>query len=212
MLRIQKIFSISILFILMLACAIPNLAPASAPIPTFDVNFPLTAIVLTSNAAATQTQRFAPPTLTPTVTATRTPFPTETPTPTFIFALPTSTVPPTQIQAGASGLDLDCQILIQEPADNAIIPLGSTFTAKWLIANVGIKTWPSDNTDYRYSSGDTLHLQPIYDLEKSVEAGKIIELTVAMQAPNTIGTFSTIWQISIGQERFCSMKITIIVT
>lgn len=196
----------------MLACVIPNISSAPAPIPTFDVNAPLTAIVLTSNAAATQTQQFAPPTLTPTVTATRTPLPTETITPTFIFSLPTSTVPPTQIPAGSSGLDLDCQVLSQEPANNAIISMGSTFTAKWLIANVGIKTWPSDNADYRYSSGDKLHLQPIYDLEKNVEAGKIIELLVAMQAPNTIGTFSTTWQIAIGQERFCSMKITITVT
>lgn len=210
--RNQKIYSVSIIFIFMLACVIPNISSAPALIPTFDVNVPLTAIVLTSNAASTQTQQFAPPTLTPTGTATRTPLPTETVTPTFIFALPTSTVPPTQIQAGTSGLDLDCQLLSQEPANNAIIPMGSTFTAKWLIANVGIKTWPSDNADYRYSSGDKLHLQPIYDLEKNVEAGKIIELLVAMQAPNVTGTFSTIWQIAIGQERFCSMKITIIVT
>lgn len=212
MYRNQKIFLSSTLFIFMLACAVPSISSATTPIPTFDVNAPLTAIVLTFEAASTQTQQFAPPTLTPTATATRTPFPTETVTPTFIFALPTSTVPPTQIQAGSSGLDLDCQILSQEPSANTIISMGSTFTAKWLIANVGIKTWPSDNADYRYSSGDKLHLQPIYDLEKNVEAGKIIELSVAMQAPNTTGAFSTIWQISIGQERFCSMKIAIIVT
>lgn len=206
----KKIFSISILCMFILACAIPNLSPAPV-VPTFDANAPLTAIVLTSNAAATQTQKFTPPTLTLTATATQTPPATETATPTFLFALPTNTLPPTQIKAGSSGLDLDCQIILQEPAPNTIISMGSTFTAKWLIANVGIKTWPSDNTDYRYSSGDKLHLQPVYDLEKNIEAGKIVEFRVDMQAPDTIGTYTTTWQISIGQERFCSMQLVIVV-
>lgn len=87
-----------------------------------------------------------------------------------------------------------------------------TFTAKWIIANVGLKTWPSDNTDYRYVSGDKLHLQPIYDFEKTVAAGDSIELTVAMQAPNQTSVYTTTWRISIGNERFCNMRITIIVS
>ena len=190
----------------------PAFPSASAPIPTFDANAPLTAIVQTAGAAATQTARFAPPTLTPTSPSTRTALPTETASPTFIFLLPTSTVPPTQIPAGSSGLDLDCQILSKDPPDNTIISMQSAFTAKWLIANVGKKAWPSDNTDYRYVSGDTLHLQPIYDFEKSVVAGDSIELTVAMQTPNRTGVYTTTWRISIGQERFCSMNITIIVS
>lgn len=207
----KKIFSILIAILLMLAC-VPTLPTNTAPIPTFDPNSALTAIGLTANAAATQTQLFAPPTLTPTATPTRTPLPTETATPTFVFFLPTSTVPPTQIPAGSTGLDLDCQIISQEPANNSILPSQSTFTAKWLIANIGLKTWPSDNTDYRYINGDKLHLQPIYDLEKNVESGKIIELNVAMQAPNQVGTYTTTWRITIGNKGFCSMKLTIIVS
>jgi len=195
----------------MLAC-VPTLPTASAPIPTLDPNAPLTAIVKTAAAAATQTARFAPPTLTSTATPTRTPPPTDTITPTFIFVLPTSTVPPTMIKPGSSGQLLECQILSKEPADNAIISLQSTFTAKWIVANVGLNTWPSDNTDYRYVSGDSLHLQPIYDFEKIVVAGDSIELTVAMQAPNQPGVYTTTWRISIGSERFCNMSITIIVS
>ncbi|MBL8050541.1 MAG: hypothetical protein JNM46_04910 [Anaerolineales bacterium] len=210
MTRNQKLFSILISLVLTFAC-VPALPTSTTPIPTFDPNAPLTAIVQTAGAAATQTARFAPPTLTPTFPPTQTPLPTETITPTFIFLLPTSTVPPTQIPAGSSGLDLDCQILLQEPAENALISMQSQFTAKWLVANVGKKTWPSDNTDYRYVSGANLHLQPIYDFEKSVAAGDVIELTVAMQAPNQPGVYTTTWRISIGTERFCSMKITIIV-
>lgn len=209
--RNNKIISLLTTILLMLAC-VPTLPTSSAPIPTFDANAPLTAIVRTAGAAMTQTAQFAPPTLTPTVTPTRTAFPTETITPTFIFVLPTSTVPPTQIPAGSSGLELECQVLSQDPPNNTIVSLHSTFTAKWIVANVGTKTWPSDNTDYRYFSGDKFHLQPIYDFEKSVVAGDSIELVVAMQAPNQTGTFTTSWRISIGNERFCSMNITIIVS
>jgi hypothetical protein len=209
--RNKKTFSLLTTIFLMLAC-LPTFPTNSAPLPTFDSNSILTAIGLTANAAATQTQLFAPPTLTPTATTTQTPLPTETATPTFIFILPTNTVPPTQIPAGSSGLDLECQILSQEPANNSVIPLQGTFTAKWLIANIGLKTWPSDNTDYRYVSGDQLHIQPIYDLEKNVASGKIIELNIAMRAPNQTGTYTTTWRISIGNERFCSMKLTIIVS
>ncbi|MBL8099213.1 MAG: hypothetical protein JNK81_08525 [Anaerolineales bacterium] len=205
----KKLTSIFIAVLITLAC-VPTLPTTSAPIPTFDANAPLTAIVLTANAAATQTQRFAPPTLTPTATSTRTPLPTDTITPTFIFVLPTSTVPPTQIPAGSSGKDLDCQIISQDPPENALITIQSQFTAKWIVANVGLKTWPSDNTDYRYLSGDKIHLQPIYDFEKNVPAGDRVELTVAMQAPSQPGVYSTIWRITIGQEGFCNMNITII--
>lgn len=120
-------------------------------------------------------------------------------------------MPPTQIPAGSSGLDLDCQILSQEPTNNSVFNTQGTFTARWIVANVGIKTWPSDNSDYRYFSGAKLHLQPIYDFEKSVAANNSIELKFAMQAPNQIGVYTTTWKISIGQERFCSMNLTIIV-
>jgi hypothetical protein len=205
----NKILLFLISILITLAC-VPTLPTASAPIPTLDPNAPLTAIVETAAVAATQTARFAPPTLTSTATPTRTPPPTDTITPTFIFVLPTSTVPPTMIKPGSSGLLLECQILSKEPAENAIISLQSTFTAKWIVANVGINTWPSDNTDYRYVSGDKIHLQPIYDFEKNVAAGDRVELTVAMQAPNQPGVYSTIWRITIGKEGFCNMKITII--
>ncbi|MBM4427223.1 MAG: hypothetical protein FJ031_08290 [Chloroflexi bacterium] len=75
---------------LMLACA-PVFAPAPQPIPTFDPNSPLTAIVETAAAANTQTALAAPPTIAPTDTPTPTLTPTETATPTFVFFLESPT-------------------------------------------------------------------------------------------------------------------------
>lgn len=117
--RNNKILLFLTTILLMLAC-VPTFPTSPPALPTFDVNAPLTAIVQTANAAATQTALLAPPTLTSTVTPTRTPFPTDTVSPTFIFVLPTSTIPPTQIPAGSSGLDLECQVLSQDPPDNSI--------------------------------------------------------------------------------------------
>lgn len=194
----------------MLAC-VPMLPTASAPIPTFDPNAPLTAIVRTANAAAAETQKFAPPTLTPTVTKTRTPFPTETASPTFFFFLPTITFTVTQIKPGSSGERLECQVVSQNPANNTVIPPSTAFPVKWTVANIGTHNWPSDNTDYRYNNGDKLHQQPIYDFEKSVPSGSTTELTVSMRAPVTSGLYSTSWRIVIGQDQFCPLNLTIIV-
>ena len=208
--RNKKIISSLLATILILAC-VPTLSIPSTPISTFDPNSILTAIVETANAAATQTQKFAPPTLTPTVTDTRTPLPTETITPTFIFLLPTATIPPTQIPVGSSGLELECQIISQDPPNGSLLQKSVDFVVRWTIANVGTHTWPSDNTDYRYISGDKLHIQSIYDLEKNVIAGDTIELFVNMQTPANVGTYSTSWRIVIGKEQFCPLNLNIIV-
>ncbi len=194
----------------MLAC-VPSLPNSSSPLPTFDANAPLTAIVETFNAAAAQTQTFAPPTWTSTVTPTRTSIPTETPSPTFVFLLPTATIPPTQIPVGSSGKDLECQILAQDPPNGSLMQKSVDFVVRWTIANVGTHTWPSDNTDYRYISGDKLYVQPIYDLERNVVAGETIELIVNMQTPANVGTYSTSWRIVISKEQFCPLDLTIIV-
>lgn len=210
MTRNKKVFSLLTIILFMLAC-VPMFPTTSAPIPTFDPNSLSTAIALTSNFAATETQKFAPPTLTPTVTATRTPFPTETVSPTFLFFLPTITFTPTQIPVNSSSEKLKCQVKSQSPENNSTISPSTSFTAKWIIANVGTHNWPSDNTDYRYSSGEKIHTQSIYDFENSVPSGATTELTVSMKSPTTAGTYTTSWRITIGKEQFCPMNLTIIV-
>lgn len=196
--------------LLMLACVptLPTL-PGSAPLPTIDPNSPITAIVETAGAAATQTARFAP-TETPTITPTRTPSITPSPTPTFLFLVPpTLTVPPTMMPVGSSGLEYDCQVLSVEPADP--VEASSSFTARWLVANVGNSAWDRNDADYRYTDGYRMHIQNIYDFEASISPGVTAEFTVAMQAPPSSGTYSTSWRITIGQRRFCPMDLTITV-
>jgi hypothetical protein len=181
------------------------------PVATLDPNAPLTAIVLTANAAATQTAANAPATATPTATPTRTPPPTPTATPTFLFIIVPPTLPPTLIPAGSSGREFECQVLAVDPPDNTEYFPTAVFTAKWTVANVGRSSWDSNNTDHRYSDGKRIFLQSVYDFPKSVPPGDTVDLFVDMQAPSDPGAYTTTWTISMGNNWFCPMNLTIVV-
>lgn len=193
--------------VLTFAC-LPTLGPAPAPLPTLDPNAPLTAIVQTAAAAATQTAIHSSPTPTATL-PTNTPTVTPTATPTFLFLLPTSDKPPTQIPLGSSQAVFDCQVLSVEP--KAQIGVSTRFIGKWVIANIGKGTWDVNSLDYRYAEGDKFHLQSIYDFPATVTPGLIVELTVDMQAPSTAGEYTTVWRIKAGNKEFCPMEMKIVV-
>ena len=204
--RSYRTSSLLVAMALMLAC-LPTLGPSSAPLPTFDANAPLTAIVETAGAAATQTAINAPPTTTPSPLPTKTPTNTPTATATFLFLVPTSNIPPTQIPLGSSQADFDCQILSTEP--KGLVAAGSAFKAKWILANIGQSSWLAGNLDYRYVDGEKLHLQSIYDFPANVQPGATVELTVDMQAPTTSGEYYTKWRISAGKINFCPMELRV---
>jgi hypothetical protein len=197
---------------IILAC-VPTPASVPTPIPIFDPNSINTVIALTAGSAATQTARMVPPTYTPTVTLipANILIPTETPTVTFVFFLPTLTPTIVAIQPGSSGEQYECQILSQTPAENTTMGKGQPFETRWLVANIGTNVWDSDSMDYRYISGDKIHLTAAYDLSQSVSPGESTELVVKMKAPTYSGTFNTRWKLNIGKTQFCAMKLTIIV-
>lgn len=210
--RSTRIFSFTAAAAFMLACVTPALfAPTPTPIPTFDTNALNLVIAQTANAAATQTALMMPPTFTPTATPRPTSTITPTPTATFYFVVATITVPPTQIPAGTSGLEYECQILSQTPQNNSVMARSSAFETRWLVANIGKAGWDQNNADYRYTGGNRLHKDSIRDLDASVSPGGTIELIVNMQSPNEPGTYSTSWRITIGKNEFCPMDLTITV-
>lgn len=210
--RSARIISFMAATAILLACVTPTFfAPAPTPLPTFDPNVLNMAIAQTANAAATQTALMLPPTFTPTFTPRPTGTATGTPTATFYFVLATITLPPSQIPAGSSGLEYECQVLSQIPQNNETMAKSSSFEARWLVANIGTAGWDKNNADYRYVGGNKLHQAAIHDLEASVSPGDTIELTVNMQSPDNPGTYSTSWRITIGKNEFCPMDLTILV-
>lgn len=192
---------------LTLAC-LPTLGAGSTPLPTFDANAPLTVIVQTAEAAATQTALNIP-TDTATPAPTKTPTDTPTATPTFLFLVPTLFIPPTQVPIGSSNLDFDCQVLSFEPQE--AVAVSARFFGKWIIANIGKVTWDANNLDYQYVDGDKIHLQSIYDFPASVQPGATVEITVDMQAPAAPGEYYTRWRINAGKQGFCPMELRITV-
>ena len=196
--------------VVMLACA-PVLALSAPPtLDRFSIN---TITAQTAAAAGTQTAILNPPTVTPSWTPPPTKTPTEVPSPTvtFVFVLPTPTVPSPTLEPSQSDLEYDCRIVSQSPANNSAFGSQAIFDARWRVANSGTNNWNDNSTDYRYTGGDRIHLQSIYDLPRSVPTGGEVDIVVNMQAPKNAGTYSTTWRIRVGKTEFCPMKLTIVV-
>ncbi len=188
------------------------MAPAApAPVPG-AVN---TIVVLTANAASTQTQAALPPTLTPTLTPvpTRTPTQTPSPTVTFIFLLATRThtpKPATQAPAGTPG-NFTCILVNQSPADGASFSKNQSFTASWKVQNTGVSTWVASSVDFAYVSGAKLASVKLADLPKDVAPGDTVTLKLPMTAPGSANTYKTVWTLEQGKTAFCKVTLSIVV-
>lgn len=193
------------------ACVIPSVgAPA---VPTIDPGAVNTFIAQTANAAATQTVR-ALPTSTPTATFTPTPRNTDTasPTPTntvvFLLKSPTPLLPPT-LPGGGGSSGLACDIVSQYPGFGTVFSPRTNFDATWTVKNTGSKKWDRNSVDFIYSSGDKIHKVSGYDLEKDVNVGQNLTLSVSMQAPKTAANYTTYWTLRDGGTKFCTMIVNI---
>ncbi len=196
----------------MLAC-VPTLGSASAPVPTFDPNFINTVIVETANAASTQTALFTTPSPTPTATAAFTPTSTETPTavPTILILLVPQTVPTNIPQVSGPDDKFDCAVISKSPNDGFGFSAGIEFTVTWQVLNTGLDLWDSASADIRYTSGDKIHTQSAYDLDRDVPPNEQYTVTVKMMAPTQSGTYTTVWAIQTKAAEYCRMSISIIV-
>ncbi len=192
--------------------------PFSAPTPPpVQVDAIQTIIAATAGAAATQTAAFRPsPTPLPSPTPTATPTPTITPTPTPLILFPTFTPFVLPLPGGGgsgSGTtkDFDCVLLDQTPPDGTVMTPKKDFDTFWTVRNSGTRTWDHGSVDFIYLRGDRLHKVAGYDLPKDVAPGKSIQLGVDMIAPQTQGTYTTVWGLRVGHNVFCELSLTIIV-
>src|SRR5262249_43540152 len=140
---------ITAIALVIISCDVSTLAgsPAEAPTPIpGSLNL---FIAQTAGAAATQTARLIPPTLTPSFTPypTFTPPDTDTPSPTFIFILFTPTSGGGggggNGTTGTAGSDFACSKLSKSPADGTQFSTGQKFTGSWKVKNSGTADWPS---------------------------------------------------------------------
>ena len=200
-------------------------AIALTPYPTTDPNEINTIIVLTANAASTQTAAAMPtatltPTLTPTL-PTPTSSPTETPTVIFILSTPTKMVVPTFTfissgsgsgssgGTGSSSADFACQVVSVSPANGTSFDARADFDTTWKVTNIGQKTWDRNSIDFVYSSGAKINKVAGYDLAANVKPDEQISLSADMEAPKNSGTYTTTWALARGKDQFCKMSLTI---
>jgi hypothetical protein len=160
---------------LLCACGTEN---SAAPTATIDVQ----ALVQTGIA---QTLSAVPsfPTDTP-----QPPTPTATST-SVLFNTPTYDWRPTK--APCLGMDWIADVTIP---DNTHMPPGTQFVKTWRIMNTGSCDW---TTSYQlvFDSGDQMGAQTYISLPKAVPSGTMVDVSVAMKAPATLGEVKGNWMM-----------------
>jgi hypothetical protein len=211
---IQKTLVVLAIAAILTGCNSPTPTPTAMPTvdqqPTFDAlrtQAVQTAVVDMTRNAPTAT----PVTPTATEQPTATPAPTNTPQPT---AVPTATYIPwtsTPIYT-ATPVENACSITEVTPASSTILAKRADFDGKWIVKNIGSRTWESESVDIVYKSGTKLQkLYDAEDLQTNVPYGSSLTVIVDMTAPADAGKYSTTWAIVRGSVTICTLDLTITV-
>ncbi len=118
--------------------------------------------------------------------------------------LPTATRTATVVPEG-----FDCKIVSTLPGSGTVFSAGANFNVIWKVKNTGKKTWKPASVDYRYLSGEKMHLQKLYDLPATVAPGDSIDISVDMKAPADDGHYSAAWGLMENGDTFCQMTVSI---
>ena len=146
----------------------------------------MTEIAGTVQAELTQVSALTP-SVTPTKPATNTPIPA-TPT----LSTPNSGTPTKSFGTATSGDDAKYDLDITIP-DGSIIQPGATFEKTWSILNTGTTTW---TTDYQLIYVDGLQATTMnVNLSENVAPGETTLISVKFKAPDTLGTYTSWWQM-----------------
>lgn len=222
----QKISGGFILFVFLLACALPSTfapTPMTTPISPEMLE---TAIVETAVVAQTRTAAALPPTLTPTVTRQPTstfivPPSTQTAFSLFTGGVPVETTDPdyvvTQAASGLgpvdprdeipyTGLPWTCVVRSITPRGGIIQP-ETEFYAYFTVTNTGTKPWTSTTVDFIYKSGYRHIGTKIQDLTSAVASGRSATFKAFFVAPKKPGVYTAIYILKVGSRPFCGMKM-----
>lgn len=125
-------------------------------------------------------------------TQTLPPVSTWTSVPTIEHTRPAIETPTAEVACNqaAAGHPIDVTI-----PDGTVMAPGETFSKTWRLENVGTCTW---TTLYAltFFSGNSLNAHQVNYLPTEVEPGDVIDITVDMEAPMTIGSYQSNWMLS----------------
>ncbi|MBT3339180.1 MAG: hypothetical protein HN855_08885 [Anaerolineae bacterium] len=158
---------------------------------TFASGLTETAIAMPTNTST--------PTLTPSPTATITPMMTNTPgTPFAPGVLPITT------SCNSMAYVTDVNI-----PDNTPMKPGQTFTKTWRVKNNGTCIWEA-GFKFNFVGGDAMG-SSAFVLDKPVNPGAEIDLSVAMIAPSTAGTIRGNWRMSTASGTYFGDEVYLII-
>jgi hypothetical protein len=171
--------------------------------PTPSAEMIQTQAVATFAAGQTQTA-LAMPTETPTPTQT----PTATPTPTSLQGSPTPVSAGIAPTSSCYGMAFVSDVTIP---DNTAMTPGQKFTKTWRVRNNGSCAWPV-GSKLSFTGGEAMGASAL-TLEKAVDTGKEVELSVEMTAPSSSGTHRGNWRManpngaSFGDEVYVLIRV-----
>ena len=220
---IQKTLVMIAIAAILVGCNTPTPTTAPTVMPTVDqqptLNALSTQVAQTVVAGLTQNAPSATP-----VTPTATEAPTQTPAPTSTPLPPTAVPTATYIPWTATPLYTSTPLYTATPAENAcsiteVTPLSSTtlakkadFDGKWIVKNIGSRTWESELVDIVYKSGTKLQkFTDAQDLAANVPYNSSLTVIVDMTAPADAGEYSTTWAIVRGSVTICTLNLTVTV-
>lgn len=189
--KLTQIFGATAAVILLLtACRAPA-ADDGSKSPTQDINALYTQVAGTLIAQGQQQAATATSQATNTPLAvTATSSPTEggaTATNTAAAATNTSAAPVSACNQATFVADITVK-------DGTQMAKGEDFTKTWRIKNSGTCTWDDDYTVV-YSSGTNLASKSSYALPETVDPGETVDISIAMEAPDKNGTYTSNWVI-----------------
>lgn len=161
----------------------PTAAPSAAPTTTRTATQPAAANAPTESPQPTATATAAPGAPTPTATSAN-------------AGAATPTLAPTPTQAAPAGASTACVNKAAFFADVSV-PDGSTFdpaqkfTKTWRVRNAGTCTW--SGYTLAYQDGDPLGSASPAQVPGSTAPGDTVDISVAMTAPQTAGSYYSDW-------------------
>ena len=176
--------------------------PELTPTVTFSADEIRTQAVATFSVALTETA-FAAPSDTP--VATLTPVPTLGTLATSTGGVPFSgatSVGATSAATSCYGLSFASDVTIP---DNTPVTPSQSFTKTWKVKNAGSCAWEA-GFKFAFVGGDAMG-GTTYTLPSSVAAGAVVDISVAMVAPNKTGTIRGDWRMSTASGQFFGEQV-----
>ncbi len=116
-------------------------------------------------------------------------------------SLPTPTQIPTKPATTGGRPALRAQLIFEAPKDGHKYSPGESFLKRWNFANSGSTTWNENYTlihvdGPNFADYESYNLVDVSNMtEEGITNGNKLEITLSMQAPETNGTYRSVWML-----------------